>query len=116
MQTIELNFKGEKFTIPDTKAFAVGELVEDIASLSEVLSWSRNPRYHKMARCIGAMLRFAGARVTDEEVHREIIAAVANGQAEEVVGGVFMLVNVLMHGAPEAKSGGEEPAGKASAS
>lgn len=105
MAEIKLIFRGDEFVIPESKAFAVGELVEDIATLPEVFSWMRTPRYFKMARCLGAMLRFAGSRATDEEIHAELMAQIAERRGEDLIGAIYTLTSVLMHGAPAAKSG-----------
>jgi len=116
MADIKIVFRGDTFTIPDTKAFMVGEIVEDIASLQEVFSWLRQPRYFKMSRCLGAMLRFAGSRASDEDVHAELMAQLSGGRADELIGSIYMLTAVLMHGAPESKKGEEDEPEKANAS
>lgn len=115
MADIKIIFRGDTFVIPDTKAFMVGEIVEEIASLPEVFSWLKAPRYFKMARCLGAMLRFAGSRATDEEVHAEFMTLLAAGRIEELAGSIYMLTAVLMHGAPEAKPSEDAPSEKESA-
>lgn len=107
MAEIKIVFRGDEFVIPESKAFAVGELVEDIATLQEVFSWLRSPRYFKMARCLGAMLRFCGSRATDEEVHAELMAQLTERRGEELIGAVYTLTSVLMHGAPQSKGGGD---------
>lgn len=108
MTDIRIEFRGKEYLIPETRAFAVGELVEDIATLPEVLDWLRRPRYFKMSRCIGAMLRFAGARVTDEDVHSELMAHLTERQTETLAASIFMLTSILMRGALEAKAGKAE--------
>lgn len=107
MADIVIKFRGEEFIIPESKAFAVGERVEDIATLSEVYSWLQRPRYHKMARCLGAMIRFAGGVVTDEDVHRELMTLLTTQRGDELFSAVFLLTDLLMHGAPEKKGDGE---------
>lgn len=116
MREITLGWKGEAFVIPATKAFEIGERVEDIATLAEIASWERAPKFFKIARCYGEMLRFAGARVTNEEIHAEIAAQLKSGARKDLVAAnaVASLLAVLMDGAPE--SGGEANPKKANAS
>jgi ABC-type dipeptide/oligopeptide/nickel transport system permease subunit len=72
MTAIKLTWKGKEYRIPADKAFAVGEQVEDVVSLAEIGSWGVKPRFFKIARAFAVMLRFAGCKVSDGEVHEEI--------------------------------------------
>jgi hypothetical protein len=108
MADIIIAFKGEEFVIPESRAFEIGERVEDIASLPEVLAWAKTPKFHKMARCIGAMLRAAGGRVTDKEVHAQMMVDFRGGNPSAYFAALASLVAVLMDGAPQGK-GGDEP-------
>ncbi len=69
MQAISMTWRGEAFTIPAHKAFQIGEQVEEIATLAQMATWQSNPQFYKIARCYGAMLRFAGATASDEDIH-----------------------------------------------
>lgn len=105
MTDIRIAYKGAEYVIPESRAFEIGEMVEDIAPLAEVLSWSKKPRFFKMARCLGAMLRFAGANVTDREVHTELMAQFLSKDAHATMSAVFALTNVLMDGVPRGNPG-----------
>jgi predicted secreted protein len=107
MGDIILKFRGQEFSIPDSRAFEAGEAVEEIASLMEVSSWHRRPKFHKMARCVGALLRMAGSKASDREVHADMMAGFSAGNAAEHLGALNMLLSVMMDGAPEAKGGAE---------
>jgi hypothetical protein len=107
MADIIIAFQGEEFTIPESRAFEIGERVEEIASLPEVLSWAKTPRFFKMARCIGVMLRAAGGRMTDKAVHKQMMADFTAGNPAIYFAALASLVAVLMDGAPEKQSGGE---------
>lgn len=107
MADIIIAFKGEEFTIPETRAFEVGERVEEIASLPEVLGWAKNPKFFKMARCIGVMLRAAGGRATDKQVHQQMMADFNAGNPSAFFVALAALVAVLMDGAPQNNGGGE---------
>lgn len=107
MADIVLNYGGKVWTIAENQAFAVGELVEEIVTIPELVTWGQKMKFFKIARCYGAMLRFAGAKVTDEDVHATIIAeiAAAGVGAEQLtaVAAVAALMDVLMGGAPSAE-------------
>lgn len=109
MPDIKIEFRGEEYTIPESKAFAVGELVEDVVTLPEIMQWLSSPRYHKMARALGVMIRFAGGRATDAEIHRELLTQLQDRQGDKLIAAVFMLTQVLMGDAPQMKGGEAEP-------
>lgn len=108
MGDIVIAFKGEEYVIPESRAFEIGERVEDVAALPEVLSWIKKPKFFKMARCLGVMLRAAGGRMTDKEVHTQMMADFTAGNPGAYLAALSGLVAVLMDGAP-ANSGGGEP-------
>lgn len=128
MAAIVMTFRGAEYRIPEEKAFAVGEQVEDIVTLPELMSWGAAPKFYKVARCYGVMLRAAGAKVSDAEIHREMMAQIAEigaaggGDAEGAKAvlatqAVGSLIAVLMDGVPTggAMGGGAAP-GKPNAS
>lgn len=111
MKSISLTFRGQTFTVPETRAFDLGAAVEEVVTLAEIATWGRHPRYFKIARAFGVMLRFAGCKVSDAEVKAEIdasiTAAVERGDGpEDAVGEIFavqavqQLQEVLFDGAP----------------
>lgn len=124
MANITLSFKGETFTIPETRAFEAGAAVEEVVTLAEMAQWGTAPKFFKLARAFGALLRFAGARVSDTEVKAEIDASIMRavdaglqpGEANEMfaVSAMSQLQAVLFTGAPE--EGGTSAPGKTSAS
>lgn len=104
---ISLEWSGKSFTILESEAFAVGELVEDIITLGELPDLARRPKFHKIARVYGEMLRFAGAKVTNEEVlsamMNQVKAAGGGADGEQMIAGaaISALVEILMDGAPQ---------------
>lgn len=124
MPNIRLSFRGTDYVIPEGKVFEVGEAIEEIATIGEIASWGKSPKFHKLARCFGEMLRYAGCKISDREVFSDIMAQIkAAGdeiedpdKAKELVAvqAVHSLIAVLMDGAPE--SDGEGDGGKPSAS
>lgn len=107
MADIVIAFKGEEFTIPESRAFEVGERVEEIATLPEILGWAAKPKFFKMARCVEVLLRAAGGRATAREIHSQMMADFSAGMPAAYFAALNSLVSVLMDGAPEKKSGGE---------
>lgn len=115
MANIVMKFRGSDYTIPENRAFEVGGDVEEVASLFEVISWMKTPKFHKMARCLGVMLRAAGCDADDREVYRELMASVTSGGANEyLTTALFGLVSLMMDGAPQGDGKSDE--GKATAS
>jgi hypothetical protein len=124
MKDITLSYKGDTFRIPASQAFALGAAVEEVVTLAEIASWGNNPRYFKIAMAMGAMLRFAGAKVSDGEVKAEMDRSLmaAQGQVDnpEAMAELFYMraiegiMAVLFDGAPEAGEG--SPPGKTTAS
>lgn len=106
MQRITLSWKGKDFVIRESEAFEAGEAVEEIVTLAELASYAERPKFRKLARCYGALLRFAGASVTDAEIHSammdEIKAMEDTGQDVRLLAAdaVSTLMHVLMDGAP----------------
>lgn len=108
MPDIRITFKGEEYLIPDTRAFEIGERVEEIASLPEVLSWAQKPKFFKMARCIGTMLRASGGRLTDKDVHKQMMEDFQAGNPYAYFSALSSLVAVLMDGAPQESGGADQ--------
>ena len=107
MPNIKLTWNGKDYTIPEKKAFEVGDQIEDILTLSELAAMATRPKFHRLARCFGVMLRFAGCKVSDREVHSQMMTQIKNGQEEDLVAAnaVSSLMAVLMDGAPEDEGG-----------
>ena len=107
---ITLEWQGREYVIPAEKAFQIGEQVEDIIAITDLPDLAARPNFHKIARVYGTMLRFAGARVTDEEIWKLFMSELKAGNAEgkqNVAGqAVTMLTVMLMDGAFDA--GGEQ--------
>lgn len=117
MPNIKLTWAGKDYTIPEKKAFEVGDEIEDVLTLYELAAMSEKPKFHKLARCFAIMLRCAGCKVSDRDVHSEMMRQVRTGAGEEMVAAnaVNALMAILLDGAPEAE-GGEVSSEKAGAS
>lgn len=100
MRDIRITWKGKPLTIPASRAFEVGEAVEDIITLREIATWGDRPKFFKMARAYAAILRVAGVIVTPEAVHAEIMRTVPAGQENFAMAGLAALAEILMGDAP----------------
>ena len=113
MPDIVIPFRGVDYRVPESRAFALGEAVEEVLPLTELAGWGRHVRFYKLARAVATMLRFAGARVTDAEVLAEIMqsttrAAAGGAPAEELFAAraIASLQAVLMQAIPEGMAAG----------
>lgn len=121
MQPIRLTFRGKDYLIPADRAFRAGAAVEEIVTLAEITSWGGKPKFFTIASAFGVLLRFAGCKVSDEDVYTDMMAGLRGGDAAGAAGDVAAVVainalmNCLMGGAPPA-SPGEDAPGKPTAS
>jgi len=113
---IELSWKGRDYVVPEDRAFELGEQVEDIITLAELPELAQRPKFRKIARVYGTMLRFAGARCTDAEVHSAIMDEIKSGSDKQELAtkAIAMLVAILMDGAPAGNGADEGKKGTAS--
>lgn len=123
MADIVLKWKGEEYRIPEDRAFAAGAALEEVVSLQELQGFAAAPKFFKIAMGLGVLYRFAGCKVSDADIKREIdrsmARAVSDGisaeDAEEVfaVNAMAQLMAVLFDGA---EAGDGAPMGEAIAS
>ena len=120
MKKITIDWKGKSYIITESEAFAVGEQVEEIVTLSELPALAANPRFRKIARVYGVMLRHAGAKATDEEVFAEMMGQIKAGGDSGghlvVASALSALVEILMDGAPMDEDADPEKKAPASSS
>lgn len=115
MQPIRLTFRGKDYEIPASRAFRAGAAVEEVVTLGEITSWGSKPRFFAIASAFGVLLRFAGCKVSDEEVHSDMMAGMRGGDDANATGDVAAVVainalmNCLMGGAPPASPGEDAP-------
>lgn len=110
MREISIKFKGVTYTISENRAFQIGEQVEEIISLRDIATWQEKPRMFKLARAIGAMLRFAGAKAKDQEVLDELTTGDdASGAQSNATEAMSSLISLLTNGAQGGGGGDELP-------
>ena len=110
MPDIQIAYKGTDYTIREDRAFQIGERVEAIATLGEISGWQANPQYHRMARCVGEMLRFAGCKTADKDVFEELMKSLKAADGAFLGGVLVALINTLTHGMLIDETPAETPA------
>ena len=69
-QPIKLSWKGKAFTVPAERVLGAIASIEEVATFPEIIRMiNGTPNMSKIARAYGAVLRYAGAVVDDEEVY-----------------------------------------------
>ncbi len=105
MRAIEVEWGGEEYVIPENEAFEVGEAIEDVIALSDLPDLAKRPRFRKIARVYGIILRHAGASVTDAQIHGQMMDQLKSGDADAenmlALQAMAQITEVLMDGAPE---------------
>lgn len=79
---VKLIWDGTEFTIPSNQVMGAIARVEDILTLAELgkmLRSSANIKVSKIATAYGALLRYASASVTDDEVYRGLFQVPEDG-------------------------------------
>lgn len=100
---ISVAWGGQEYSIPETRIFEVGEEIEDIITLPELMLMQATPKYHKLARCYAVLLNAAGATVTPEAVYGALMASLGDPEKPEatVLSGVLSgLFDLLLDGMP----------------
>lgn len=119
MRELTLTFRGAEYRVPASKAFALADAIEDVATLQDIVAMLSNPKFAKFARVLGVALRFAGARATDQEVYGEIMAQVRSakdtGAAPVFPAEVASIMAMLMDEAPDSLKGAGDDGPKAAA-
>jgi hypothetical protein len=73
---IHLNWQGSDYVIPANKVMGAIARIEDVITLTEIYeaSQQRSVKFSRVSSAYAAVLRFAGATVTDEEVYAGMFA------------------------------------------
>lgn len=103
-QKIELGWGEDNFVIPPERVMGVIAEIEEIATFPEIVRMRPAPNFSKLARCYAAALRYAGARVTDEDVY----AGMFRGDQThvQVLGALDAIMNMMMPPSALAKDAG----------
>lgn len=102
MMPITLEWNGAKYTIPADRMMPVIEEVETILERNDtryavqVLISGKGPSIAKLAMCFAAMLRHAGASVSDQEVFMAMQSSIAAGDSGALMAAVREYAAVLL--------------------
>jgi hypothetical protein len=84
---VELEWAGKAYTIPANKVMGAIARIEDVMTLGELLAYVERETapFGKIAAAYGAVLRYAGCKVSDEDVYRGIFAAARPADTQSIV-------------------------------
>ena len=109
---VKLSWDGRDFVIPPDKMLGAIARIEDVFTLEELSVYMarRTAPLGKLARSYGAVLRYAGARVTDEEIYFGMFGKGGINAAAAMEAIAVLLAMMLPPGAvDELEQGGEPP-------
>lgn len=108
---IEMRWMGQEVVIPANRVLKAIAAVEDVLPLDRIVKMAETGHVHiaKVSMAYGAVLRYAGVRVTDEEVFSRFIGVPA--EAPEMIRTLQALLMMML---PRDMKGGsaDAPQGK----
>lgn len=116
--TIKLEWGGEPYSIPANRVLMAVAEVEEVFTLDELQRFSKRGTapVAKLSRAYGALLRFAGAAVSDEDVYAGMFV---NDQGQMAAAATSSLLALMLPPASVALSApadtGKRAAGKSKA-
>lgn len=95
-EPVEIEWKGETYTVPADQVMGLIATVEDVISLPELLIKSKEQRVPmaKLSKAYAAALRYAGAKTTDEDVYQSLFAA--NNSPEKLTAMITGLMSMMI--------------------
>lgn len=105
-EDVTLGWKDETYTIPANRQMGLVARIEDALSgdtgrhAINILVQREGPPYSRLAAAFGAALRYAGAKVTDEEIYLSIMEDFAKSQRDVSAKLQSVIVALLMVIAP----------------
>ncbi len=111
-EDIRLQWAEKDYTIKANRVLGAIARIEDVLTLNELQRFGARKAapMAKIAMAYGAVLRYAGASVTDDEVYAGMFGA-AGTSADAVVDSVSSLVAMMVP--PQTKAAKETPSGNA---
>jgi hypothetical protein len=97
-QPFEILWRDETYTVPPEKILAAIAIVEEHMTIADLArdSQSGSFRMSRVARAWGALLRFCGSRVTDEDVYGELFQGDSDTMRKRLVDSVGALLTLLV--------------------
>ncbi|MDZ4865911.1 MAG: hypothetical protein SGI91_01190 [Alphaproteobacteria bacterium] len=93
-ENIELTWQGQNYSIPANRVMGAIASVEEVVTLAELQAYAgrRGAPLGKLAMAYGALLRYAGAKITNEEVYMAVFKSVSDESGVVVAA----ITNVMM--------------------
>ena len=88
---VTLTWAGSEYVVQAGKLMRLIAIVEDIITLEELVGSSGRKR-SKISEAYGAALRYAGAKVTDEDVYASLFSAESAEHTVSAVNGLLMMM------------------------
>jgi hypothetical protein len=92
-QPIVFGWCGQDYTVPADRALGLVAEIEEVVTLFEIATMQVKPNTSKLARAFGAALRYAGAKVSDDEVYQGLFQP---GQMFEEVQKLMVVLMAIM--------------------
>lgn len=91
---LNLTWKGMEYAVPADNILRLIARVEDVITLSELYSYSQKGAapLAKLATAFGTILRYAGAKVSDDEIYRTIV----NGESDAAAVATHTILAMMM--------------------
>lgn len=109
-QPITFGWGGKDYVVPADRALGLIAEIEEVMTFIDLAINRDKPNLSKLARAYGAALRYAGAKVSDEEVYEGLFKP--GHLIDEVHTAMSVLMAIMMP--PGAVSGGTADAGSKS--
>ena len=101
-EPVTLSWKGQDYTVPAKKQLELIARIEDALAgdtgeqAISVLFRPGGPPHSRLARALGAALRYAGATVGDDEIYLTIHEDIANKSREQVAATMQMMTIAIL--------------------
>ena len=98
---VTLGWKGEEYTVPANQMLMLVCKIEDALAgdtgeqALTVLMRRQGPPHARLAQAYGAALRFAGAKVSDDDVYLSMQSELSQGSAEGVASIQAAVINLI---------------------
>lgn len=96
-EEVRLTWNGVDYVIPPDRMMRCIAMIEEIITLAELHRdmAARRPRLAKLAQSFGAVLRYAGAAATDDEVYAAMYKS-GKDMHEQITGTTHTLLMLMM--------------------
>lgn len=90
-QPVKLTWNDIEYTVPANQVMGLIAQIEDVVTLAELLNKKGAPM-GKVAMAYGNALRYAGAKVADEEVYKGMFSQDASNVVQAAVAGLLSMM------------------------